>query len=52
MSESISTQVGDYCHFTDSDMVRERVKEQNRAADIGKYAAMWQLGLPSRCLLF
>ncbi len=42
-----SPRSGVYAEYTDDDMQRVRLKEQQTAACIGKYAAMLQLGYPS-----
>jgi LmbE family N-acetylglucosaminyl deacetylase len=41
---------GEYAHMTDEDMQKVRSQEQDDAAKIGKYAAMLQLGYPSKAL--
>lgn len=43
-----SARVGPYGAFTDEEMAAVRVEEQNKAAVVGEYAAMVQLGYPSR----
>lgn len=43
-----SARVGPYGDFTDEEMAAIRVDEQNKAAVVGEYAAMVQLGYPSR----
>jgi len=42
-----SSRTGDYANFTDAEMQRVRIKEQEAAAIVGNYAAMIQLGYPS-----
>ena len=42
-----SSRTGRFADHSDDDMVRVRAEEQNKAADLGKYAAMVQLGHPS-----
>ena len=42
-----SARAGRYANFTDSQMMAERRKEQNRAAEIGRYGVMIQLDYPS-----
>lgn len=42
-----SARTGVYREFTDEQMKRERVREQNRAATLGEYALQVQLGIPS-----
>jgi LmbE family N-acetylglucosaminyl deacetylase len=42
-----SPRCGPFAGTSDSEMVRVRVKEQNRAAEIGHYSCMWQLGITS-----
>ena len=42
-----SSRTGRFADVSDDDMVRVRADEQNRAADLGRYAAMVQLGHPS-----
>lgn len=42
-----SSRTGPYAEFTDADMMRIRRQEQNTAAVIGGYAAMFQLDYPS-----
>jgi LmbE family N-acetylglucosaminyl deacetylase len=39
---------GDYAAMTDDEMQKVRAREQNDAARIGKYSAMFQLGYPSK----
>jgi LmbE family N-acetylglucosaminyl deacetylase len=43
-----STRAGKFAGFTDEQMMAVRRQEQNRAAEIGRYAAMIQLDYPSR----
>ena len=45
-----SARTGDYADFTDAEMQEIRIKEQDAAALIGNYAAMIQLGYPSRAV--
>jgi len=45
-----SSRAGPYVSFTDQEMAAIRVGEQNKAAVIGGYAAMIQLGYPSRAI--
>ena len=42
-----SARAGAYEKFTDAQMIAVRRTEQNNAATIGKYGAMWQLDYPS-----
>ena len=42
-----SARTGAYAHVTDAEMCALRRAEQNRAADLGRYGAMVQLGYPS-----
>ncbi len=42
-----SPREGEFAHFTDEQMKTERISEQRRAADIGKYRAVAQLGYSS-----
>jgi LmbE family N-acetylglucosaminyl deacetylase len=42
-----SARIGDYAAFTDEEMQRVRIQEQEAAAVIGNYGAMIQLGYPS-----
>lgn len=42
-----SSRTGDYADFTDEEMQRVRIQEQEAAAVIGNYGAMIQLGYPS-----
>lgn len=42
-----SARTGRFAGFTDEEMKAERVREQERAAEIGCYGAMWQLGYAS-----
>ncbi len=42
-----SARVGPYESFTDEEMAAIRIEEQNKAAVVGEYAAMIQLGYPS-----
>ena len=42
-----SARDGRYADFTDEEMKPVRVEEQEKAARVGNYGAMWQLGLPS-----
>lgn len=42
-----SSRIGPYATFTDEKMMAIRLQEQNTAAIIGGYAAMFQLGYPS-----
>jgi len=39
---------GEYASMTDEEMQKVRAKEQDDAASIGKYSAMFQLGYPSK----
>jgi len=43
-----SARTGEFASFTDEEMQVVRRKEQNTAAEIGQYAAMFQLDYPSR----
>ncbi len=43
-----SPRTGKYADFTDEDMKKIRITEQNTAAEIGKYSAQIQLGYPSK----
>ena len=43
-----SSRVGPYANYTDADMVRVRREEQNKAAVVGGFGAMFQLGYPSK----
>ena len=43
-----SPRTGAYAHMTDEEMQLVRSQEQDSAASIGKYAAMFQLAYPSR----
>jgi len=43
-----SARTGKFASFTDEQMMIERRREQNRAAEIGRYAAMIHLDYPSR----
>lgn len=45
-----SARTGAYADFSDAEMQRVRVREQEDAAVIGKYAAVVQLGYPSRAV--
>ena len=45
-----SSRVGPYEAFTDAEMAAIRVREQDKAATVGDYAAMIQLGYPSRAI--
>ena len=42
-----SSRIGDYAHFSDEEMQRVRIQEQEAAAVVGSYAAMIQLGYSS-----
>jgi LmbE family N-acetylglucosaminyl deacetylase len=42
-----SSRTGDYAEFTDEQMQRVRIQEQEAAAVVGNYGAMIQLGYPS-----
>jgi LmbE family N-acetylglucosaminyl deacetylase len=42
-----SSRTGDYANFTDAQMQRVRIQEQEAAAVVGNYGAMIQLGYPS-----
>ena len=42
-----SSRAGDYADFTDAQMQRVRIQEQEAAAVVGNYGAMIQLGYPS-----
>ena len=42
-----SSRIGKFADFSDADMIRVRFDEQNAAADLGQYAAQYQLGYPS-----
>jgi LmbE family N-acetylglucosaminyl deacetylase len=42
-----SSRTGDYAHFTDQEMQKVRIREQEAAAVVGNYGAMIQLGYPS-----
>ena len=42
-----SSRTGDYASFTDEEMQRIRIQEQDAAAVVGNYGAMIQLGYPS-----
>ena len=42
-----SSRTGDYANFTDAEMQRVRIQEQEAAAVVGNYGAMIQLGYPS-----
>ena len=42
-----SSRSGDYADFTDEEMQRVRIQEQDAAAVVGNYGAMIQLGYPS-----
>ncbi len=42
-----SARSGPFANFTDAQMMAERRKEQNRAAEIGRYGVMIQLDYPS-----
>ncbi len=42
-----SPRCGPYADFTYADMTAVRVREQNRAAAVGQYSCMWQLGATS-----
>ena len=42
-----SSRTGDYANFTDAQMQKVRIQEQEAAAVIGNYGAMIQLGYPS-----
>jgi len=42
-----SSRVGDYAEFTDEEMQKVRIQEQEAAAVVGHYGAMIQLGYPS-----
>ena len=42
-----SSRTGDYAGFTDAEMQRVRIHEQEAAAVVGNYGAMIQLGYPS-----
>jgi LmbE family N-acetylglucosaminyl deacetylase len=43
-----SSRIGPYAKFTDEEMVRVRRDEQNKAAVVGQFSAMVQLGYPSK----
>lgn len=43
-----SPRSGPYADMSDEDMKRVRVQEQNDAAQVGHFGAMWQLAYPSR----
>ena len=43
-----SSRVGPYADYTDDQMAAVRIEEQNKAAFTGDYAAMLQLGYPSK----
>lgn len=43
-----SSRVGPYANYTDDQMAAVRIEEQNKAAFTGDYAAMLQLGYPSK----
>jgi LmbE family N-acetylglucosaminyl deacetylase len=43
-----SSRLGPYANYTDPDMVRVRREEQNKAAFVGGYGAMIQLGYPCK----
>lgn len=43
-----SARIGNYAKFTDDDMKAIRVQEQNQAALVGRYGAMFQLDYPSK----
>jgi LmbE family N-acetylglucosaminyl deacetylase len=45
-----SPRAGDFAMMTDEEMQRVRAKEQDAAADIGKYSVMFQLGYPSKAV--
>ena len=42
-----SSRIGPFATFTDEEMIQVRHEEQNAAADLGQYAAQFQLGHPS-----
>lgn len=42
-----SARVGKYAKFSDDDMKAVRLEEQDQAAHVGRYGAMWQLAHPS-----
>lgn len=42
-----SSRIGIFANHSDADMIRVRHDEQNEAADLGQYAAQYQLGHPS-----
>lgn len=42
-----SPRCGDYAEYTDEDIRRVRLVEQNKAADVGKFSVMWQLQFKS-----
>jgi len=46
-----SSRSGAFAGFTDEEMRARRLAEQNRAAEIGRYRAMIQLGYPSAAVL-
>ena len=51
MSDGVgSPRAGRYADYTDEQMMAARAAEQERAADLGKYAAQFQLGYPSAVL--
>ncbi|MEM7147451.1 MAG: PIG-L family deacetylase [Verrucomicrobiota bacterium] len=41
---------GPFANFTDDQMKAARAKEQTQAAEVGKYAAQWQLDYPSAAI--
>lgn len=43
-----SSRIGPYAAFSDEEMVRVRHEEQDKASVVGRYAAMAQLGYPSK----
>ena len=45
-----SSRTGPYAKFTDEEMRKVRIQEQDNAATIGRYAAMIQLDYPSRAV--
>ncbi|MGE9268971.1 MAG: PIG-L deacetylase family protein [Verrucomicrobiales bacterium] len=45
-----SSRTGPFAHYSDEEMCQVRIAEQNAAAELGQYAAQYQLGHPSAAL--
>ena len=45
-----SPRTGEYADYTDEQMKQVRIAEQRKAADLGKYRAVVQLGYPSKAV--